>query len=107
MTVYKRKERSPMVWVFGLLLFILTMTITFADVNGFNIPVTDHSKHKNEIKNSQGNGGDGKEFDQGDHHNVPPTPPTAPAAVPEPGTLMLVAAGLGLGSIKAFRKRTE
>jgi hypothetical protein len=96
-----------MVLVFGIVLFILAMTITFADVNGINVPLNNDSVTNSQIRGSADPGQLDAALDRNCQDGIKPTPPCPPESVPEPGTLILLAAGLGLGSIKAFRKRFE
>jgi hypothetical protein len=103
MKVYERRAGSPFKWIFAGLVFVLAMTFTMAEVNGFNCPPAgnkdDASKQGTVQKNHDGR--DGRS--DGDHQRVDPPP----SAVPEPTTLMLMAAGLGLALWYSNRKTAQ
>ncbi len=101
MTVYKGRTRSPMVWIVAAVLFVLTMTITFSDVSGFTFPKLGHSHHQGMTVSPQSSVTQVQGYEQMKRFH--PDPET-PGAIPEPTTLLLMAAGLGLGAIKHFRK---
>jgi hypothetical protein len=89
MTVYKRKSTQPLKWLLGLVVFILAMTLTFADVYG-NETVVGGAADNNTTVSSQDNGST----------QCPPKP------VPEPTTLILLGGGLSAMYL-ARRKRNK
>jgi|WetSurMetagenome_2_1015567.scaffolds.fasta_scaffold1320904_1 hypothetical protein len=85
MTVYRSRSNQPMKWVVAVIVFALVMGITFSNVYGFgrddvNQPGND-DHHGNHPGDGNHNGGGGCGNDN-------------PTAVPEPGTLILLAGGL-------------
>ena len=82
-----------MKWIVAAILFIAVMTFTLADVNGYpNRPnhngPNDRSGGDNHLGSGNNGGGSHGSDDQPGHHNRYP-------GVPEPGTLILMATGLG------------
>jgi len=84
MTVYKRNSTQPLKWLLGLVVFILVMTITFADVYGKETIGVGGS---NSINTANGDAS----------VDCPPQP------VPEPTTLILL--GSGLSAMYLARRR--
>lgn len=99
MTVYQKKKTPSLKWLVALIVFLLAMGITFADVYGYTntTTITKHRgdqpiDHKN-VKNSGGSAC------QVDADNPPP------AAIPEPTTILLLAGGLGaMYAVRRWRK---
>ena len=98
MKVYRRKESSPMKWVIAAILFIAVMTFTLSEVNGY--PVSPKSSDQNNsstdeysVSSDNSSGADGSND---------PAPARSSSVVPEPGTLLLMATGLG--AVYIFRK---
>jgi len=85
MTVYKRKSTQPLKWLVGLVIFILAMTITFADVYG------------TETIGAGGATNTATASDTDTPAQCPPKP------VPEPTTLILL--GGGLSAMYLARRR--
>ena len=80
MTVYKRLRSQPFKWVLALIVFLVAISITFADVHG-----TDFGN----------SGSNGNETVEGGDSNTSGTDRgSTPMAIPEPTTLLLVAGGL-------------
>jgi hypothetical protein len=107
MVGYRQRRRSN-AWIVGILIFILAMVITFADVYGlshfdFNLP--GDSPGSNQL--NSGVSLDERQIHpntaQGDYCD--PTLPTSGdiPSVPEPATLTLIA--LGCGILLASRKK--
>ncbi len=98
MKVYGRRESNPLKWVIAAILFIAVMTFTMSEVNGY--PVSPKPSDGNSSANTDysapttdNSGNDGA-------NNR--TPEKGTTVVPEPGTLLLMATGLGAFYI--FRK---
>lgn len=105
MKVYKRKETSPFKWVFAAIVFVIALTFTLAEVNGFNFPNRPGDKDRD---NKDGHSRYDQQFDRdgNDHHHYCPPDSTNnnPGAVPEPTTLLLMAGGLGVALLRKNRK---
>ena len=97
MKVYMRREANPMKWVLAAILFIAVMTFTLSDVSGYPVnskPGSGNSSSGNDaVANSSNSGGDGSNYQAPEHRT---------SVVPEPGTLLLMATGLG--ALYIFRK---
>ncbi len=88
MVTYKRKEHGTFgKWVLAIIIFILGLTVTFASVDGFEFP------KKSSIST------DTTTAAQESSPPVQPPETTLPDqpqdSVPEPATILLVAAGIG------------
>jgi hypothetical protein len=95
MIVYRRKLHSSIgKWLFAGALFVLILTVTFSDVGGINFP----------SKPSQGAQDPGETPTVSDSPTAPPTDRTPADAIPEPTTLLLVAAGLGTAYVLKRKK---
>ena len=85
MTFYKKKEHHSLKWLLAAIIFILALSVTFSDVYGFTYP------------NQQNN--DVNYTDQSDITITQPNqnedPDRPPDDIPEPATILLLAAGLG------------
>lgn len=95
MRVYSRKESNPIKWVIAAILFIAVMTFTMAEVNGF--PVS--PKPSDNVDASTDQHSVTHNNDSGSNQRVPERPTSV---VPEPGTILLMATGLG--AVYFFRK---
>ncbi len=105
MKVYKRKETSPFKWVFAAIVFVMALTFTLAEVNGFNFPNRPGDGDK-DGKNHQNHGNLQFDAEGCNHHQSCPPDSTTnnPGAVPEPTTLLLMAGGLGVALLRKNRK---
>ena len=89
MTVYKGKSTQPLKWLLGLIIFILAMTITFADVYGYE---------------TVGGGADNSNNTAADDDS----PAACPQPVPEPTTLILLGGGLSAMYLaRRLRNKTD
>lgn len=102
MRVYAKEQKSVFKWILAIVIFVLAMTITFDEVEGIGVPPTDRT-----ISNTDHGQKDVKDYDfkpaddtdanrQQDNNNLTP--------VPEPTTIILLAAGLGAISLLNRRK---
>ena len=93
MRVYQSREHPPFKWVLAALLFVLVLTFTVAEVNGLNIPPTNPDATTPAIADQTQADPYNEMYAQQQTCMQPPEPPMNP--VPEPTTIMLLAAGLG------------
>lgn len=102
-----RQRRASHAWIVGIIIFILAMTITFADVYGLD---------RFEYSSEGGTTGSNLEAALDDWQNLPIASqdasydPNLPCvmevpAVPEPASLTLLA--LGCGALLAARKKAK
>ncbi|MBN1212356.1 MAG: PEP-CTERM sorting domain-containing protein [candidate division Zixibacteria bacterium] len=89
MTFYKKKEHHSLKWLLAAIIFIIALSVTFSDVYGFTYPNQCNNNPNNtdqmDLTNTQANQCDG------DSDN----PDKPPDDIPEPATIILLAAGLG------------
>jgi len=111
MVFYKHQKKSSLKWVIALILFMLAMTITTAEVYGINIPPCQVSDYQGDmsisdiVKNNVSNdlalstlqaSTSNLTVDQC-HYNEPlRESDDNPISVPEPGTLILIGSGLAV-----------
>ncbi|MFZ5979215.1 MAG: PEP-CTERM sorting domain-containing protein [Candidatus Zixiibacteriota bacterium] len=89
MTVYREKEHISFKWIIGAIIFILAMTVTFSDVYGFNFP---NRQNNNPAIDDYNNSNCVMDYDDETCHEYDPEKP--PEDIPEPSTIILLAAGL-------------
>jgi hypothetical protein len=106
MKVYQRQAGAFGKWIFAGMVFILAMTFTLSEVSGFNYPYT--PKNDNGGYHQYQGGNDNHTYADGKHHrDNPDDRNNPPCAVPEPGTFMLLASGLGLALLSRTRKTSQ
>jgi len=88
MTFYKKKEHHSLKWLLAAIIFILALSVTFSDVYGFTYP-----NQRNDINNTDQIDITIDQSNQCDEPNDDPDRP--PDDIPEPATILLLAAGLG------------
>jgi len=98
MNVYRRSESNPMKWVIAAILFIAVMTFTLGEVNGY--PVSPKPSDQNNSTNDDNSVSTGNS--SGTDGSAHRAPEKGTSVVPEPGTLLLMATGLG--ALYIFRK---
>jgi|GEM_PF-3268441 len=113
MKVYTKKESQPFKYVIALVIFILAMTFTVAEVEGVGVPSgASSNKTQPVVQNNQvkPTAGSNQYFDS--HDDIVPVPDNSvsntspPAAVPEPATGILILTGLGVaGLVRKYRNR--
>lgn len=116
MKVYRRREHPSFKWILAGILFLLVMTLTVTEVNGFNRPPQKPDHHKHGVGNQPSKGHNNDYYDRHDRHdgdhsngggnggNGDCNPPTA---VPEPTTMALMGIGLGGMVINRVRGRKK
>ncbi len=112
MTVYKEQRSHGLKLVLAIVVFILAMTVTFSDVYGVGVPMS--GKHSSRpsvsytpVTTSQNSppatdyvySYPMEDYDRGGQDPEDPSP----EGVPEPGTLLLMALGVGVLS-RRFKK---
>lgn len=86
MTLYRHRQTQPLKWLVALIVFALTMGVTFTDVYGYDgtsSPTTNDGSQPNSDDTRLGNEGSSAQSSS-----------TSPTVVPEPTTLILLAGGL-------------
>ncbi|MFH2048156.1 MAG: PEP-CTERM sorting domain-containing protein [bacterium] len=104
MKIYKEKQSQPLRWVIALVIFILTMTITFADVYGLGVPSGKYNPPPNRTYYNSQSGTTTPIFDINtpNYDGYEKCPP--PSDIPEPISMILM--GMGLAALHmANRKR--
>ncbi len=105
---YDEKQSQPLKWFVALIIFILTMTITFADVYGLGVPPSKYNAPPpNQITNSSQNTPPGT-FDQDfDSYNSVTSgaekSTVPPSTIPEPASMILL--GIGLAALHLAKRR--
>ena len=94
-------DSQPFKWLVALLVFMLVMGFTTANVFGFNVPPAKFN----------GSGQDASQTDNYDGTYESPQDPgdsgdDNPESIPEPGTIILLATGLG-AAYGAMRKKMK
>lgn len=89
MTVYRNNEHVSFKWIIGAIIFILAMTVTFSDVYGFNFP---NRQNDNTFTGDDNTYNCVMDYDNDDCGEYNPEKP--PEDIPEPSTIILLAAGL-------------
>lgn len=109
MVKYK-KAKSANTWFVGVIVFIMAMTITFADVYGlnhfdFNKPSQTGNTSSNDGSNTDGSWqiNPNTAEDPFPESPIPTTSPEPNPAIPEPGTLILLS--LGIGALAARKRK--
>jgi hypothetical protein len=104
MKIYKEKKSQPLKWFIALIIFILAMTITFADVYGLTVPSGKYNPPPNRINYNSQSGSTTPDFDTNTpiYDGYDKCPP--PSTIPEPASMILL--GMGLTALHmANRKR--
>jgi hypothetical protein len=89
MTLYKKKELHSLKWLLAAIIFILALSVTFSDVYGFTYP----NQCNNNVNYTDQLDVTVIQANQCDEPNNNPDRP--PEDIPEPATILLLAAGLG------------
>jgi hypothetical protein len=94
-------ESQPFKWLVALIVFMLVMGFTTANVSGLNVPPAKyHDSGQGTNDNSDSDGTYESPQDPGDSGD------DNPESVPEPGTIILLATGLG-AAYAATRKKLK
>jgi len=103
MMIYMRNEKHPFKWLLAFIIFLLVLSVTFDDVYGLYIPPCTENGNSNLNGNAPNlsSSNVGYCYYPADYTN--PTEPPNPPEIPEPATLILMAAGLG--AIRLMRRK--
>ncbi len=96
--VYRAEKSGPGKWLFALFIFIAVMTITWVEVDGFNVPTPAPDSTRVSSQNAQSTEPTG--FEPAN----PPQEPGDPSPTPEPTTILLLGAGLGAAYLMRKKK---
>lgn len=117
MRVYKKRESQPIKWLLAIIIFVVALGFTTSDVFGFTVfgrtgghgGHNNHWNHTNSYTYYHGWGGCGgndwpdgggdQYWGGGDNDDDNPDP------VPEPGTWLLLSAGLGTALVMMKKKK--
>lgn len=101
MTLYKRRPSQPLKWLVALMVFALTMGLTFSDVYGHG----DNPSVGVDNSDNPGQRVDDETTDLSTGDAANKDGRASPTAVPEPTTLILLAGGLSALYIARRRRQ--
>ena len=113
MTVYRRSTSQPFKWLLAIIIFVLAMTITFNEAEGVNIPPASpqSSADKIDLKPAPSLTEPNAEATSAGVDPIiePEIPiqndPLLP--IPEPSTILIMAAGIGTMYAFRFHKKAK
>jgi hypothetical protein len=107
MMVYRKKSTQPLKWIVALVIFAVVLGFTLDEVDGFNIPGQSKDSTQQDVNAAPPGGSNQSSQSVSRETRVDPPETNSPediSSVPEPGTLLLIASGLGAMYLMRRRK---